>query len=441
MVERRIQVPYHPRREMLPYHDRMQRFACIVAHRRLGKTTAALNDLQRIVLRCPHLAPRGAFISPLLKQSKEVAWDILKRIASPLIPMGASIHEGELRIDYPNSGRLRLYGADNPDALRGIYLDGVVLDEYAQMKPSLYPEVLLPALGDRQGKATFIGTPKGRDAFYQVYREAQRDPVTWYSAIHRASETGYVLKSELELHLKQQGQASYDREYECSFDVPAEMQFISGHVVNSARHRSEATAQGPKLIGVDISRSEGGDWNVILYRNGDRVPDDGIVRFRQSDTMQTVGRVAEVINRRKPDAVFIDSVGVGGPVADRLRQLGFAVIDINSGLPASDSGRFKNLRSEMWWNMRDWLRERGRIPHDEPLMDDLTAPLYRYDSSNRTQLESKDDMKGRNSPSPDTADALALTFAQPVASRDVQGSHWGKVEFYTNADEWDAYGG
>lgn len=417
---------------MMPYHDRIQRFAVLVCHRRYGKTTAILNDLQRGALSCRNEAPRFAYVAPLLKQAKDVAWDALKRIAWPLKAVGAAeFNEAELRVDYLNGGRVRLYGADNPDAMRGIYLDGLGLDEYAQMDPTMWHEVLRPALGDRQGWATFIGTPKGRDSFYKVWRQALSDPVGWFSLMLRASETGVLPRSELDAIRAATDDATYAREMECSFDEPDEMQFIAASLALMARTRVARRGIGPKLIGVDIAR-QGSDSNVILYRDGDCVPDDGIIRFRQPDLMQTVGRVAEVINARKPDAVFVDGGGVGGGVVDRLRQLGHRVIEVNSSSSASDPGRYKNLRAEMWGKMREWLKDRGSLPHDEPLLDDLSAPSYKFDVSNRLQIESKDDMRSRGVPSPDTADALALTFAHAVPSRDMIVTRWQTAEPVTD---------
>ena len=117
-----------------------------------------------------------AYVSPFLKQSKAVAWDYLREAA--FYPgAGGTINESELRVDYPNGGQVRLYGADNPDALRGIYLDGVVLDEYADMDPRLWSEVIRPALADRKGWAVFIGTPKGRNALFDTWTRASADPL------------------------------------------------------------------------------------------------------------------------------------------------------------------------------------------------------------------------------------------------------------------------
>jgi hypothetical protein len=129
---------YVAREQFVPFHARTQRFGCIVTHRRAGKTVASIHELQACALRCSKIRPRFAYVSPFLKQSKTVAWDYLREAAA-LAKTGGTIHESELRVDYPNSGQVRLYGADNPDALRGIYLDGVVLDEYADMDPRLCP--------------------------------------------------------------------------------------------------------------------------------------------------------------------------------------------------------------------------------------------------------------------------------------------------------------
>ena len=128
------------------------------------------------------------------------------------------MHESELRVDYPRGGQIRLYGADNPDALRGIYLDGIVLDEYADMDPRVWSEIIRPALADRQGWAVFIGTPKGRNAFFELWRRAQREE-GWFSMMLRASQSGMLPDSELELARRDLTEEQYAQEFECSFDA------------------------------------------------------------------------------------------------------------------------------------------------------------------------------------------------------------------------------
>jgi phage terminase large subunit len=209
---------FTPRAQFVRFHARAERFACIVTHRRAGKTVACVHDLQRAALSCGKPRPRFAYLAPLLKQSKAVAWDYLRDAMAPLRRLGATAHEGELRIDYPGGAQVRLYGADNPDALRGIYLDGIVLDEYADMDPRMWSEIIRPALADRQGSAVFIGTPKGRNGFFELWRRAQSEP-GWFSLMLKASETGLIPESELALARKDLSEEQYAQEFECSFDA------------------------------------------------------------------------------------------------------------------------------------------------------------------------------------------------------------------------------
>ena len=213
-----LAIRYQPRPQFKAFHARRERFACIVAHRRAGKTVACVHDLQRAALRCKKERPRFAYLSPFLRQSKQIAWDYLRAATMPTRFLGASVHETELRVDYPNGGQVRLFGADNPDALRGIYLDGVVLDEYADMDPRVWSEIIRPALADRQGWAVFIGTPRGRNAFFELWRRAQSEP-EWFALMLKASETGLIAPAELALARRDLSAAQYAQEFECSFDA------------------------------------------------------------------------------------------------------------------------------------------------------------------------------------------------------------------------------
>jgi phage terminase large subunit len=217
-MARPITVQYRPRPQFARFHARTERFACIVAHRRAGKTVACVHDLHRAAIRSTKLRPRYAYISPFVRQSKTVAWDYLRDAIAPAYGVNAGVHETELRVDYSNGGQVRLYGADNPDALRGIYLDGVVLDEYADMDPRVWSEVIRPALADRQGWAVFIGTPKGRNAFFELWRRSQSE-TDWYSLMLKAGESGIIPDTELELARRDLTDDQYAQEFECSFDA------------------------------------------------------------------------------------------------------------------------------------------------------------------------------------------------------------------------------
>ena len=165
-----VDVPYIPRPEFIPYHDRTQRFSKIVAHRRFGKTVGCINDIIRRALlntrREP--LPRYGYIGPTYTQVKDVVWNYLKHYTSLLPRLEKS--ESELWVKLPNGAQIRLYGADNYDRMRGLYHDGVVIDEPAQQDPRAWPEVIRPTLTDFNGWATFIGTPAGRNWFYQLGR-------------------------------------------------------------------------------------------------------------------------------------------------------------------------------------------------------------------------------------------------------------------------------
>lgn len=211
-----ISLGYQARPQFKAFHARKQRWSCIVAHRRCGKTVACIMDLIDAALRCERQGPRYAYVAPYYAQAKDVAWTYLKQYTSA-IP-GVTHNESELRVDLPNGARLRLYGADNADRLRGIYLDGIVLDEYADMDPRAWTEVIRPALSDREGWATFIGTPKGRNAFYEIWDMARQSP-TWFAQMLRASETGLVKESELADARAMMPPEQYAQEYECSFDA------------------------------------------------------------------------------------------------------------------------------------------------------------------------------------------------------------------------------
>tara|TARA_R110002012_G_scaffold4286_2_gene19762 strand:- start:1574 stop:2824 length:1251 start_codon:yes stop_codon:yes gene_type:complete len=211
-----LQSSYNPRRAFQSFHESLKRWNVIVAHRRAGKTTACINHL----IRWAALKQDGryAFISPFYAQSKDIAWQILREYAQPFIELGATVNESELRVDFSNGSRIRLYGADNYDRLRGLGFDGVVLDEYADMDPRAFAEVIRPALSDRQGSCIWIGTPKGHNNFYDMYKRAQDDP-DWFALELKASQTQLLPQSELDAAKHDLTKDQYNQEYECSFSA------------------------------------------------------------------------------------------------------------------------------------------------------------------------------------------------------------------------------
>lgn len=206
---------YVPRDHALPFHARSERFAIAVLHRRAGKTVMAVNDLIDKAIQCQLPYPRYAYIAPFREQAKSIAWQYLKHYAAPLIE---KVMESELSVRLRNGATIRLFGADNPDALRGNYFDGVVIDEYAQIHPMLYGEIIGPALADRKGWCVFLGTPKGKNHFHDLWEGAQAN-ANWFTMMLRASESGIIDDAELEMIRTNPGTdaETYMQEMECSF--------------------------------------------------------------------------------------------------------------------------------------------------------------------------------------------------------------------------------
>jgi phage terminase large subunit len=181
--------PYEVREQFLPLHKRQTRWAIAVAHRRAGKTVADINELIMGATKCKLPNPRFAYVAPQLNQAKDIAWSYLLEYTECFGPE-RKINASELWVELPNNGaRIRIYGADNPDRLRGIYLDGAVLDEFGDMDPTVWTQVIRPALSDRKGWAIFIGTPKGKNTFHKLWTLADED---WHKLSLKASETGLL---------------------------------------------------------------------------------------------------------------------------------------------------------------------------------------------------------------------------------------------------------
>lgn len=216
----KVVIPYRPRPQFEPYHNRTERFAKIVAHRRFGKTVGCINDKIRAALTATRVQPppRFAYIAPTYSQAKDVAWGYVKHFSAP-IP-GLKMSESELWVEYPNGARIRLYGADNYDRMRGLYFDDVTIDEPAQMDPRAWPEVIRPTLADFKGGATFIGTPAGRDWFYKIdLNEDGSQASDFFRLTLKASDTGIIPAGELESLRAGLTEEQFAQEFECSFEA------------------------------------------------------------------------------------------------------------------------------------------------------------------------------------------------------------------------------
>lgn len=185
--------------------------------------------------------------------------------------------------------------------------------------------------------------------------------------------------------------------------------FIRADIVNRAR-KNKITSDSPLVIGIDPAISDH-DRTAIIRRKG-RLAYNIETHFNLN-TMELVGLIRRIIDKERPAKVCIDCIGIGAGIVDRLKEIGYDMVEgVNVARSANDKDKFRNLRAELWHDMREWLTQElpVQVPDSDELLGDLTSLGYKYDSSARLQIESKDDLRKRGMKSPDTADSLALTF-------------------------------
>lgn len=237
---------YEPRPQFESLHQRKERWACMVCHRRAGKTVAAIHELVVRGLHTNKKNARFAYIAPFYRQAKDVAWVYLKEATKAF---ASKIRESALRVELPNGAWITLYGADNPDALRGLYLDGVVLDEYGDARPSLWGQVVLPTLADRRGWALFIGTPKGKNHFFRIYQRSQNES-GWYSLTLKASESGILSDRDLLDMQQQMSEEEWEQEMECNFTAAIRGTYYAAIIAKMELEKKIA----PEIVRYDPAR-------------------------------------------------------------------------------------------------------------------------------------------------------------------------------------------
>lgn len=424
----RVIIPYTPRPPQPEMHKGMEshRWSVVVAHRRMGKTVSVLNHVIKQAVQCRKRAPFYAYVAPFYHQAKAVAWDYLLHFTGP-IP-GREVNRSELSVKLPNGATIRLFGADNPDSLRGLYFDGVVMDEFADMKSEAWDSVIRPALSDRQGWAVFIGTPRGHNKFYEIYQAALRDP-EWFTALYRVDQTGVLPEDEIEALKKQMTDGQFRQEYLCDFDVSSSDILIPLQLIESAIGRPISYQGAPKIMGLDVGMSLGGDPSGLVIRQGGNVIH--LEEIRQDDTLAIAGWARDRYREHKPVAIYGDVIGWGAGVIHTLAGWGLPAVGINVGETASTSAKFQRKRDELWWRAREFFSDkqcsiRDTLELRHKFMAELSTPTYGYLPNGKIKVESKEEMKKRDVASPNLADAFALTMAhaEPVMVEDFAYS-WG----------------
>lgn len=262
-----IKLPYKPREWQLEAQKQLNRFTVLVLHRRAGKTVFDVMQSIIAVLSCKLARPQAAFIAPTYSQAKKVAWDYYKEYLEPLRLKGlVTFNESSLRIDFKNGGKIYLLGSEEPDAIRGMYMDHVVLDEYQMMPADFFEKVIRPLLSDREGKAILTGTPSGRNHFYTAYSRAmEEDNKDWSGVLKTWDDTQVLRYEEIEAAKRDMSEEAFQQEYECSFDASVKGSFFGR---NLTRMRMENRLikvnhdpASPVVTGWDI----GFDGTAIWY--------------------------------------------------------------------------------------------------------------------------------------------------------------------------------
>lgn len=384
-----IELPYRPRAPFEAFHAREQRFAVLVCHRRAGKTVACINDLIRAAVTCPRPQPRFAYLAPFYAQAKDVAFDYLRHFTGP-IP-GATANVAELRVDLPNGARVRLYGAENAERLRGLYFDGIVIDEPADMDPRVWPEILRPALADREGWAVFIGTPKGRNAFCDLWQQARADPA-WFTLMLKASQTGILPAAELEAARLAMSEDQYAQEFECSFDAAVQGSYYGALIaVSEKEKRLGRVPYDPGALvhtawdlgigdstAIWFAQAVGLEIRLIDYEEASGVGLDHYVRLLK-------GKPYIYGDHILPHDAGISELGTGRTRVETLRSLGVAPRVLPRGSIEDGINAARLLLARCWFDAEKCARgiealRQYRREFDERLKAFRARPLHDWTS-------------------------------------------------------------
>ena len=424
MADITIPYNYQPRFYQLPFFEAMdngKKRSCLVWHRRSGKTVTLLN------FACKKAFERvGVYYHcfPEYNQARKIVWDGITKDGKPFLDhipkeLRASKNSTELKVELINVSIYQLVGADNFDRLVGPNPVGLIMDEWAVSDK--YPmawDYFRPILAENQGWAVFNFTPRGRNHGFDLYSMALRNP-EWFCQLLTADDTQAINKRDIEAERGAgMSEDMIQQEFYCTFLASTEDIVIPFHLIQAALSRN-IEPEGIKMIaGCDPARYGNDRTGFVIRKGGQIVHVDS---WRNLDVTQVAGKLIALHKLELFDRVAIDVIGLGAGVYDIARR-SIPCIPVNVGEATSSSDRFRRLRDELWWKLREWFEDLScSISHAisqqqrQALISDLQDIHYEYDLQGRIVIESKDKMKERIGFSPDIGDALCLTFAPGAA--------------------------
>ena len=381
-----IVIPYAPRDQQAQIHDLIdsKRFTVVVAHRRMGKTVSAINHIIKDAVLNQKEAPRYAYIAPTYGQAKRVAWDYLVKYFTPL---GGTQNISELRVDFWGR-RIQLYGSDNPEALRGQYFDGVILDEIGDQNPKIWTDIIRPALADRLGWCLFIGTPKGHNHFKDLRDRAETED-GWGLLEFKASQTGVIAQTELDAAKSEMGEDKYLQEFECSFNAAVEGSYY-GQILNDLETKNHIqeiprddlcrtiTAWDLGMgdsTAIWVAQIAGSEIRLVDYYENNGVGLDKYVSWLRDNNWASAEHIL-------PHDVQVRELGSGKSRLEVLQEAGLNVriasrMSVDDGIQA-----VRRLLPRCWFNvpavkqgldcLRNYRREfdeKRKVFYDRPLHD------------------------------------------------------------------------
>lgn len=407
-------------------HDGYRR-AVAIWHRRSGKDKTCINI---VVKEAMQRIGTYYYFFPTYSQGRKILWDGMDRDGFPFLKhipeeIRVSTNNTEMKIKLKNGSAFQVIGTDDIDKIVGTNPLGCVYSEYAIQNPIAW-DYTMPILRENNGWAIFPYTPRGHNHGHIHYNMALHN-TEWFSELLTIKHTGVLTEEDMDKERAEgMNEELVQQEYYCSFLAAQAMQLIPTDVVNAAVDRvyeSHIYKDMPIVLGVDVARF-GDDKSAICVRQGLNV--HKIYKFQNLNTMELASQVAQIQDTWKPDQTFIDVVGIGAGVFDRLHALNRKVYEVNAGIKANNSTKYLNKRIEMWDECKQWLAAGGSIPDDPELIADLTNPQYSFNNQEKLVLEKKEKMKQRGLPSPDVGESVVYTFAEKVSKDVAQVDHYRK---------------
>lgn len=300
----------------------------------------AVNQLIKGAVECKLERPRFGYIAPTYKQAKAVAWDYLKHYTS-VIP-GISYNEAELRADFPWGARVRLYGAENADeSIRGQYFDGCVLDEFGLMQGRVWSEVVRPALSDRQGWAMFIGTPNGKNAFWEMRNLAAKTE-KWYLGEFPASLTNVLPESELKDAQSMMTADEYAQEFLCSFEASVRGAIFAQELQAAREQKRIQRLPYDPILPVHTAWDLGVKDSTAIWFYQQQMAEVRLIDYYEASG-EGLQHYAQVLDKRGykygnhfgPHDINVREIGSGKSRIEVARELGIK-FDVAPNLPLHD---------------------------------------------------------------------------------------------------------